>query len=237
VRPTEEGARYFERCDRVVRDAEDADRALADLEGAPRGLVRVSAAAAMGGLISGIATSYLRAYPATSLEIVLADRRVDLIAEGFDLAIRAGAVRDSSLVVRRLGISERVLCAHADYLAARGAPKRPQDLRKHECIITKAAQGPAEWTLERGKTTAAVEVAGRYTVSSSQLARDGALAALGIANVPRFMVAKELAAGSLVEVLPDWPVKRGEIHLLYPSARQLSPRVRALIDLFIEAFR
>ncbi len=235
VRLTEEGAAYHERCRRIVHEAEDADRAVQDSAGAPRGLVRLTAPAATAGFLSPIAAHFLRAHPGVSLEIQLLDRRVDLIQEGFDLAIRAGPMRDSSLVARRLGTSERCLVASPAYLAARGAPRHPRDLRRHECIRTEA--GAVAWRFERGRRKLAVPVAGRYVASSGQLARDGALAGLGIASVPRFVAAPDLAAGRLAAVLPDWPLRRGELHLLYPSGRQLSPRVRALIDLIAGWFQ
>lgn len=237
LRTTEEGAAYYEHCRRIVRDAELADGALADRDGAPRGLVRITGPAAVTGFLSPLAERYLKAYPEVALEIVLLDRRVNLIEEGFDLALRAGPLRDSALVARRLGVSERVLVAHPSYLAARGTPKKPAHLRVHDCIAIRSEPGTIEWTLEkRPRVTARVAVSGRYTVSSAQLARDGALAGFGIANLPRFIVTRDLAERRLVEVLPAWPVKRGEIHLLYPSNRQLSPRVRLLVEMIVEWF-
>src|SRR5262245_55884222 len=112
VQPTAEGAAYYERCRRVVREAEAADRAVMDSDGTPRGLVRLTAPIAMAGFVAPIAEAYLRRHPGVALDVALLDRKVDLIQEGFDLALRAGPLRDSSLVVRRLGRSERVLCAH-----------------------------------------------------------------------------------------------------------------------------
>ncbi len=235
VRLTEEGAAYYERCRRVVHEAEDADRAVRDHDGAPRGLVRMTAPAATAGFLAPIAERFLRAHPGVSLELQLLDRQVDLIQEGFDLAIRAGPMRDSSLVARRLGASERCLVASPAYLAAHGTPRHPRDLRTHECIRNEA--GAVAWRFERGRRKLAVPVAGRYVVSSSQLAREGALVGLGIASVPRFTATADLAAGRLVAVLPDWPLRRGELHLLYPSGKHLSPRVRALIDLIVGWFQ
>jgi DNA-binding transcriptional LysR family regulator len=236
VRPTEEGAAYYERCIRIVHEAEAADRALVDRAGAPRGLVRVTAPTAMGGFLGPVAIELLRTHPGISLEIVLIDRRVDLIQEGFDLAIRAGPLRDSSLVARRLGVSERCLVASPAYVAAHAAPKRPAELRKHQCIVSRTGPGPVEWTLERGRRRIAIAVDGRLGVSTTQLAREAALAGLGIANLPRFTVKDDLAAKRLVLVLPDWPPRKGEIHLLYAGGQHLSPRVRALIDLSVAWF-
>ena len=236
LKPTEEGAAYYDRCKRIVHDAEDADRALADRDAAPRGLVRMSAPAAVAGFLSPIAEAYLKKYPGVSLEVVLHDRRVNVIEEGFDLALRAGPLRDSALVTRRLGVTRRMLVASPGYLESRGTPRAPADLAKHDCIPVRSEPGTIEWQLEKGTKKASVAVSGRYVVSSAQLARDGAIAGFGIANLPTFVVEKDIAAGKLVEVLASWPVKRGEIHLLYPSNRHLSPRVRLLVEMIVEWF-
>jgi DNA-binding transcriptional LysR family regulator len=236
VQPTEEGALYYERCRRVVQEAHAADRLLHDREGAPRGLVRMTAAVAMGGFISPIVTRFLNDYPGVELEVALTDRHVDIVNEGYDLAVRAAAMRDSSLVVRRLGESVRCLVASPAYIESHGTPKRPRDLESHACVIARTGPGRTQWTLERGGKDTVVSVGGRLIASTGALARDGALAGLGIANVPRFLVTDDLARARLIEILPSWPPRRGELHLLYPSAAHLSPRVRALIDMIVGSF-
>ena len=237
VQPTVEGAAYFDRCTRVLREAEAADRAVLDSDAEPRGPVRLTAAVAMAGFLAPILERYLAAHPAVTLEVVLLDRKVDLIQEGFDLAVRAGPLRDSALVVRRLGVTDRCVCASPSLFAQRRAPRHPRELAQHACIALRSEAGKTAWSFARAGTRVTVEVSGRYSVSSAQLARSGALAGLGIANLPRFLVADDLAAGRLVPVLPDWPIDAGHIHLLYPSAVHLSPRVRALIDALVGSFR
>jgi DNA-binding transcriptional LysR family regulator len=231
VRPTEEGALYYEHCARVVHDAELADRALLDRDATPRGLVRVTAPVAAAAIMSPLAARFLRAYPGVSLEVILLDRRVDLVAEGFDVAIRVGPLRDSALVARRLQAAPRCACASPGYLARRPAPHRPGELRGHDCIGLGAARGPRAWMFERRGRAVTVEPAPRYVVSSPQLAREGALEGLGIACLPRFVVDADLAAGRLVEVLPGWQLPAAELFVLYPTARHLSPRVRAFVEL------
>jgi DNA-binding transcriptional LysR family regulator len=232
VRLTEEGAAYYERCTRIVREVEDADREMLDRDGAPRGLVRLTAPPQMAPLLAPIVHRLLSAYPELALDLVLTDRRVDVVQEGFDIALRAGPLRDSSLVARRLGASRRVVVAHPRYLAARGTPRRPADLVKHDCIVT----GDREWTFERSARRVTVTVGGRYRVTSIQLAREGALAQHGIASIPRFMVEQDLAARRLVVVLPAWPLRAGEVHLLYGAAPHTSPRVRVVIEHCVAAF-
>ena len=236
VQPTAEGAAYFARCERITNDAAAADRAVVDSDTTPRGLVRLSAPVATAGFLAPILEEYLRTYPDVALDVVLLDRRVDLIQEGFDLAVRAGPLRDSALVTRRLGQSDRCLCASPALFEGRRPPRHPRELAQLPCIPFRTEPGRTEWVFERAGKQVAVEVTGRYTVSSGALARSGAVAGLGIANVPRFQVADDLAAGRLVPVLPDWPLRRGQIHLLYPSGQHLSPRVRALIELFVRSF-
>ena len=237
VQPTAEGAAYFERCERVLRDAEAADRAVLDSDAEPRGPVRVTAPVAMAGFLAPIFERYLAAHPAVALEVTLLDRKVDLIQEGFDLAVRAAPLRDSALVVRRLGATDRCLCASPQLFATRRPPRHPRELAHHACIAFRTEPGKTAWVFARAGKRLTVEVGGRYSVSSGQLARSGALAGLGIANLPRFLVADDLAAGRLVPVLPDWPLEAGHMHLLYPSAVHLSPRVRALIDALVASLR
>jgi DNA-binding transcriptional LysR family regulator len=238
MRMTEEGTAYYERCARIVTDAEHADREIVDRDATPRGIVRMTAPVAAAPIVSSLVAEFLRAYPNVSLEVVLVDRRVDLIAEGFDLAIRTGPLRDSALVSRRLTIAERCVCAHPSYLAGRPRLRRPADLRAHECIGLRAGTAARiAWSFERRGREIEVEVSGRYVVSSPQLARDGAIAGLGIVNLPRFMLHDDLATGRVVEVLASWRPRPGELHALYPSGRQLSPRVRALVDTCVAHFQ
>jgi DNA-binding transcriptional LysR family regulator len=234
LRLTDEGSDYYDRCRRIVADAEEADRTLAGDDGALRGLVRVSAPLSIGAHLGPLAAQFLTDHAHVSLELSLSDRRVDLIAEAFDLAIRVGPLRDSALVARRIGpASEGILCAAPTYLARHPAPRRPADLRRHECVVVRTAPGRIVWTFDRRGRTLAVPVTGRYAVSSMLLARDGALAGLGIASLPRRFAADDLRAGHLVQVLPEWPIRRGELHLLHAGGRSLAPAVRAFADLLI----
>jgi DNA-binding transcriptional LysR family regulator len=232
VRLTDEGAAYYERCRRVVADAEEADRALADRDDTPRGRVRISASDALGQWLAPVVHRFLHDHPRVSVELSLTDARVDVIGEGFDLAIRAGPLRDTALVARRLGSTSALLCASPAYLDAHPAPSVPLELAQHACIV---APGRAVWTFERDGERVVVPVAGRYAVGSMRLAHGGALAGLGIARVARVIAEPDLAAGRLRQVLADWPLERGHVHVLYANPRPAA-RVRAFVALLAEAY-
>ena len=234
VAPTPAGSVYYERCRRLVEELLEAERAVAESGGRLRGPIRVTAPWLLGEALSPVMERFLAAHPQVSIELRLADERVDLVAGGFDLAIRAGALPDSTLVARRLGDVEHRICASPAYLEGRPPVQRPADLRAHDCL---GFQAPVtQWTVERRGERVTVPVAGRYTVSSIALIRRAALAGLGVANLPQFVVEADLVAGRLVRLLPAWTADRGAVHLVYPSRRNLSARVAALVELLAATF-
>ncbi|HEU5056522.1 MAG TPA: LysR family transcriptional regulator [Kofleriaceae bacterium] len=237
IRLTGDGEIYYEHCRRVAADAEEADRAVTGRDDAIRGTVRMTAPLAFGGRLGPVLERFLREHPAVSLELSLTDRRVDLEQERFDLAIRVGPLGDSSLVARRIGATESWLCASPRYLRGRPAIRRPADLREHDCVLHRPTADPVVWTFERGGRRVSVPVAGRYAVSSLPLAYSGARAGLGIANLPKSFVEKDLRARRLVRLLADWTTRRGELHLLFPGRPQVRPAVRALVDRMSAWFR
>ncbi len=236
VKPTADGATYYELCRRITADIEEADRAMIDRVSAPHGLVRMAAPMVLGSMLGSVTAEFVKQYPGVSLEVSLSDRVVDLIDERFDVAVRVGPLRDSSLVVRRLVPTDNLLCASPEYLAQQQPPRHPEDLVKHQCVLFRPAPGKVAWTFVKRGRKITVPVAGRYAASALPPVRDAALAGLGIAAVPRVMVEPDLAAGHLVPVLTAWPLMQAEIHLLFPSGLQKSPRVRALVDLIVAAF-
>jgi DNA-binding transcriptional LysR family regulator len=234
VKLTPDGAAYYEQCRRIVDEALEVDRMVAGRGGQLRGPIRMTAPWLLGDTLAPLMERFLAAHPNVSLELRLSDQRIDLVAEGFDLAIRTGSLPDSSLVARRLGDVEHRICANAEYLEGRPAVRKPADLRAHDCLGFHGST--ATWNFERKGERIAVPVTGRYTVSSLPLIRRAALAGLGIAHLPQFVAEDDLAAGRLVRLLPEWSADRGAVHLVYPSSRNLSPRVRALVDLLAATF-
>ena len=232
---TESGRTYYEHCLRIVQEAEQADRAMTESSEALRGTIRVTAPWLLGDILEPVMEQFLTTHPSVSLDLWLIDRRVDLVEEGVDLAIRAGALPDSSLVARRLGEVEHRVCASARYLNGRSSIKVPADLGDHDGIRLRDARD-APWRFERRNQKAAVTVPTRYAVSLIRHARDACLAGLGVIHVPQFLVEDDLQAGRLIQLLPDWTIGCGAVQLVYPSSRNLSPRVRAFVDLMVATF-
>jgi DNA-binding transcriptional LysR family regulator len=235
IKLTQSGAAYYEQCMRIVQEAEEADRAIAESDASLHGTVRVTAPWLLGETLEPVMERFLADHANVTLDLWLTDRRVDLIEEGVDLAIRAGALPDSSLVARRLGDVEHRIVASPAYLAG-GPPIRvPKDLEAHRCVAFRERRDAA-WPLQRGDKKVSVHVEARYTVASLHLVRHAALAGIGIAHVPQFLVEQDFAARRLVRLLPEWTIYPGAVHVVHPSSRNLSPRVRALADLLVETF-
>jgi DNA-binding transcriptional LysR family regulator len=230
-------AAYYSECRRIIGEARAAERALMSLDesGAMRGLVRVTAPWLLEETIAPVMERFLADNRGVALDLRITNRGVDMIEEGIDLAIRAGSLPDSSLMSRRLGASEHFICAANAYLARHGAPRVPADLSMHSCILFSGGGERQTWTLERKRAKVAATVTGRYSASSGALMRRGALAGVGIASLPQFVVEDDIAAGRLVRLLDGWTVRLGAVHVVYPS-RHLSPSVRALVGLLVAEF-
>lgn len=237
VRPTDTGLAYFQRARRLLDELEEAD-ALASREAVePRGVLRLSAPLSfawhrLGRLLPG----FLEAHPRLAVELDLTDRFVDLVHEGLDAALRIGHLPDSSLRSRRLGTEAMVLCAAPAYLERHGSPQHPDDLSGHECLCYSHLGGGRRntWTLHQAGRPARVRVSGRYEVNNGDLLRDAAVAGMGIAYQPRFIVGAALDRGELVPLLPDWEGDRIGIHAVYPQRAGQSARLRVLLD-YLEA--
>lgn len=231
LRLTPEGAILRERGARILADLDDARRIVRDQNAAPEGVVRVSAPTLLGQTIMGrVAARVTRAFPKLRLEISLADRRVDLVEEGFDAAIRVGAQADSDLIARVLTEAETVAVASPETVARHGAPEAPQDLTNFPCILFSDAGQTAVWTLSDGAQEIRIDVAGPVTANSLKLCLDAAVEGAGIASVPAFIARPALEAGALVRVLPGWRTGLSPIRIVYSSRRFMSARLRAFVD-------
>ncbi|MET0387797.1 MAG: LysR family transcriptional regulator [Polyangiales bacterium] len=204
-------------------------RAASDITGS----LRVSLPASFGRqYISPLLPAFVEAHPRLKLQVDLSDERVDLVRQGFDLAIRIGALPDSGLVARRLADNRRVLCAAPEYLRRRGVPDKPAQLREHECLLLAGSTGAeAVWTLrDEAGAQHAVRVRGRLESNFGEVLRDAALAGLGIAQHSTWHVCEDLRAGRLVQVLPKHQLPESGIHVVMPQRRMVLPRVRAFIQ-------
>lgn len=239
LRLTDVGRAYAVRCREVVRLADEANHAATAAVGEePRGILRITADPTFGeAFLPGLVAEYLARHRGVRLEVMLANRYVDLVDEGFDLAFRVGRLDDSSLVVRRLGPARLLCCASPEYLACRGAPVVPAALADHDCIELSPRRGPSRWPFlgpDGGIET--VAVTGRIQVNSLPMARRVARAGLGIANLPAFACAADIESNALQTVLDPWVVDVGGVHVVYPPQRFLASRVRYFVDLAIERF-
>jgi DNA-binding transcriptional LysR family regulator len=235
---TEAGRSFYEGCRRMLSEAEAAERAVAHLSGAPRGTLRVNVAMSFGVLhVAPALAGFMRRYPELSVELVLDDREVDLVEEGFDLGVRIRALPDSSLIARRLAPSRRFVCAAPSYLEAHGAPEAPEDLPRHACLLYSYQAQRSVWRLGGPAGERRVGVSGRLTANNGGALRNAALAGLGLAFLPSFIVGEDLRRGRLRRVLPDWrDADDIAVHAVYPAGRNLSPKVRVFVDHLAERF-
>lgn len=232
---TDAGRIYFEHAARIVAQVEEADQAVNRMQATPRGLLRVTAPLSFA-MLGPIVAEFLARYADVQVELSCTDRAVDLIEEGFDLAIRAGKLEDSTLVARNLGALKRVLVAAPGYCKLHGTPKTPADLATHACITFGAGAQPNVWTLYDDDRPVDVRVTARLVVNDFDMMGDAARAGLGIAYMPEYVCAHDLAAGRLRHVLPRWCSAVAPVQALYPTARHLSPKVTAFLDLVRERF-
>ncbi len=235
---TEAGRGYFERATRILADLEEANLAVGQLQSAPRGRLRVSAPMSFGFLhLAPALPDFLARYPEVAVDLAMNDRFVDLIDEGFDVAVRIGALEDSSLIARRLAPIRRVVCASPAYFEARGLPLSPEDLKGHECLFNSNIASSQEWrfTAPDGKSWP-VEVKGRLSANNGDALRAAALQGLGIVNLPTFIVGGDLQAGALVTALDEFISQDMAMSAVYPHSRHLSPKVRAFVDFLADCF-
>jgi DNA-binding transcriptional LysR family regulator len=225
---TAPGKLYFERCSRIVEEFADAEREVTQAQATPKGRVRVTAPVDFS-VVSNLASGFLHDFPDVHLELDLTNRRIDLVEEGYDVALRAGILTDSSLVAYKLAESTMTLVASPDYLRERGEPRRINDLTKHDCIVFGKLGPQATWPLRSKKETVTVTVTGRISVNHLQAAKSAALAGLGIAMIPGAYCGAELRDGTLAAVLPKIGAPAGGMWLVVPN-RHMAPAARAFVE-------
>lgn len=237
---TEAGQTYYERARRILDELHDADLAVSRHHAVPRGTLRINAPMAFGTLDMGRwLPAFMARYPELKVDLVCNDRFVDLIEEGFDVAVRlARELPDSSLAARKLATTATMLVASPDYLRRCGMPACPEDLARHNCLIYTLVPKPNEWTLTspQGERTT-VTVSGSFQSNTGLALRSAALAGTGIVTSASFIVHGDLVRGDLVPVLPDYRLTPRDIYAVYPHNRHLSPKVRAFVDFACDIYR
>ncbi|MDR6289139.1 DNA-binding transcriptional LysR family regulator [Inquilinus ginsengisoli] len=233
---TDEGRVFYDRGQRILAAVDEAEASVAGNAGTPRGLLRLTVPDAFGRMvILPLLARYLAAWPELQVEVSFTDRRADIVEEGFDLAVRiGGATSDSRLVSRVVGRHRAVLCAAPSYIAARGEPAGIDDLERHDRLIFRSRGRSHIWRFrDDDGGWARVQGSGRLRLDSGEALRDAAVAGLGLALLPDFLVAGDVAAGRLRHLLPGLDAGDVEILAIYPSRRLLEPRVRRFIDLMV----
>jgi DNA-binding transcriptional LysR family regulator len=241
---TEPGATFYEHARDVLRILEEAKDAASATQGRPQGLIRLHAPSAFGRLhIMPFVPDFLAAYPDIRLDISLTDVRVDLLAAGADLAIRIGALIDSSMLARKLAPHRRIVCASPAYLESRPPIGEPIDLLQHNCLVY-TLQPTDRWffrlRIETGDAFEQVPVTGTLRADDSEPLRDAAVGGVGVALLPTWLVGEDIKAGRLRHVLPEWfsmiTTKPGGIFGLFPPHRMVPPKVRAFLDFAQQRF-
>jgi DNA-binding transcriptional LysR family regulator len=242
LKMTDVGATYFEHGKTIAAEIEKAESLVTNLQSIPQGKLRITASTEFGNHFLGkIVGEYMKANSQVQVETVLTERVVDLIEEGFDLAIRIGELGDSSLLARKLGNFDMQMYASPAFLKAHGEPAHCRELPKYECIRFTAEDQGDHWQLggpgTSGKKSAVqtIQIRGRFSSNNMALIRDFAIAGEGIALMPHFLCADDIKAGRLKVVLKDWVHSAGPIHAVFPGQRFLLPKVRAFVDHLVRA--
>ncbi len=232
---TDTGTRYLERARRILADVEEAEGSAEGERTRPSGRLVVSAPVGFGRLhVSPVMSAYLKRYPEVLGELRLADRMVNLVEDGVDLAVRIGHLPDSSLVARHVGEMRRIVVASPDYLRQRGEPDTPEAIASHETIQFGATTASPDWRFVEDGREIRVACTPRFTTNSADAAIQYAEQGGGLTRVLAYQAAEAIKAGRLTTVLAKFEQPPLPIHIVYPTSRLLSAKVRTFIDLVIE---
>jgi DNA-binding transcriptional LysR family regulator len=228
---TDAGQSYVAACRRILEQVDEAERAASGEFSAPRGELMVTAPIVFGRLhVLPVATEFLAAYPEIKVRLALADRVVNLMEDHVDVALRIGALPDSSLMATRIGVIRRVVCASPAYFAARGVPKTLADLAAHDCIGFDVLTTAEAWTFKQGRSEISVPISARLTVTTAEAVVDAAISGVGIARVLSYQAAQALRDGRLALALVDFEPEPWPVHLVYTGGRMLPLKLRAFLD-------
>lgn len=236
---TEIGQVLYDNARRVLSALDEAEAAVASASGTPQGIVRIVAPLVAGRrLIAPLVPRFCAENPEVQVRLRLSDRAVNIVEEGIDLAFYLGQPEDSALIRRKIDDCPRVLVASPAYLAGHGRPDRPEDLKQHNCLLLRFPRSPEYyWVLEGTEGSIKMMVAGRFDTDDGSVLTEWALAGAGIANRPRYEVAGEIAAGRLVELLPQTPPAPAEFGVLIPHRDFQDPKVRLFIEFAARALK
>lgn len=235
---TEAGRTYYASCIRILDDIEEAEKTAGRLHPTPRGLLKVRAPVSLGSAHLGRSIAdFLACFPEVKLELTLNDYFVDPAEAGFDVSILiAGKDREPMRGARPIGRMARAMVASPAYLARHGEPATPQELKRHNCMVYNRGQLPDEWHVTAPGGDRTVRVTGNCRCNNSLVLRESLLEGAGIGLLPTFLVADDIAAGSLRAVLPDWAPESRTLYAVFPQPRQPSAKVREFVDFLAHSF-
>lgn len=238
MNPTEEGYAYFERCTQLLADLEETEATLSGEARRPRGRLRLTAPIALAALrLAPAFAAFSQRYPEVTLDIVLSDNLADFTEEGLDLAIRVGRVGSENLVARRIGETELLIAASPAYLQRAGTPLSPAELSRHACFTYAYSAAGNQWQFaDKEGQPVNVRIGGPINANNGMLLAEMAVAGGGIVHAPCFILQPLIARGLLRRLLPDWGAQRLPIHVVYPTRRHLSAKVRAMTAFLAEWF-
>jgi len=227
VSVTEVGGIYYQHCRQVMDGLADAERAITNLQSTPKGKLKITAPITYGERsVAPLVNDFVTQYPELEVQLVLSNQQIDLIDEGFDLAIRLGQLGDSSMIGKRLATRKQYVCAAPEYLSAFGAPHTLSELDRHNCL-----SGTLDyWRFQEKGKARNIRVKGNFSCNSGPVLVDAALKGVGIVQLPDYYVQEYINQGQLIEVLPNYREPDDAVWALYPQNRHLSPKVRMLVD-------
>jgi LysR family transcriptional regulator, regulator for bpeEF and oprC len=237
VTMTPEGTTFYERCRQIVADLQDAEQLLSQARVAPQGVLRITLPLSVGRLyLARAIPEFVRRYPDVTVEASLTDRLVDLVEEGYDLAVRMGKPPDSRVIARPLTVGKLVTCASPAYLKQHGTPRRPEDLVNHNCIrfVLPSTGRAQDWKFQRDAKRFSVSVSGNVALDHAEALVEAALAGTALIQISSFVTAPAIRRGDLKAVLTRFQVESPSVWVMYPQNRHLTPRVRALVDFLVE---
>lgn len=234
---TDAGRAYYERCSQIVIDAENAERSINQLQDTPRGLLRINAPVSFGSeYLLDVIAQFMHRYPEVKLEVEFNDRLIDVVAEGYDVVIRVGEIKDTNLVARKFTSSRAVVVASPDYINRKGCPKRAEDITQHDCIAYSLLPTPTQWDFYKEGVRSSVTVDPRVMCNSAAIEVAMVLQGVGITRLPLFTCEQEVASGKLQIILQDYDQIKLDVYAVYPHRQYLTAKVRSFVDFVVDAF-
>ena len=235
---TEYGEVYRDHCLRILHEVTQADDIMGRFTSEPRGKLKINAPMSFGMMhLAPLLPGFMKKHPYVDLDMNLNDRRVDLIDEGFDLAIRIGTLDDSNLIARKLASIDFLCLASPGYLKRRKPPEHPEDLKHHNCLYYTLSRNGCEWHFNKDGETRNVNISGRLSSNNGDILYTASILDEGIVYLPRFLVDDAIGDGSLQLLLEDWNTTSIDVFAVYPESRHVSPKLRVFIDYLVRAFK